>query len=75
MPQVSLTIDGDTVMDIDISTWSSEPPAVADLKLRATEDEWAIPVLQVMAASAARQRDAAISVRTTASGWEMGVAR
>lgn len=73
MPNVTLTIDGDTVMDIDIATWTAQPPAVADLQLRARKDPWAIPALQAIADAAITQRDTRITVQTATTGWAMDV--
>ena len=73
MPQVTLTIDGKTVMDIDISEWTSQPTAVGELQLRAADDPWAIPVLQAIAGAAIKQRATGIVVRTAEDGWGMDV--
>ncbi len=76
MPQVKLTVDTVTVMDIDISIWSPEPTAritelkLADLRLKTAEQPWAIPVWQAIAAAAAKQQSADITVTTAASATE-----
>lgn len=65
MTHVRITIDGDTVMDTDISQWNTEPPAITDLKLQAAADQpWAIPTIQALTAAAIRQHDTDIDVTT-----------
>lgn len=73
MPHVTLTIDDQVVMDIDISRWNTEPPAITDLKRNANDQPWAIPVMQAIAAAAIKQQATDITVTTRPAGWTMEV--
>lgn len=73
MPQVKLTINQRVVMDIDISRWNSEPPAITELKLKTAEQPWAIPTMQAIAAAAIKQQSTDITVTTTDTMWTLQV--
>jgi len=73
VPRVTLTVDDTEVMDIDTATWTSQPPAIADMQRNPTRDPWSIPVLQAIAGAAINQRDTNITVRTGENSWGMDV--
>lgn len=73
MTHIRLDIDGDTVMDVDLTTWSAQPPAIADLNLKAANDPWAIPLLQSIARAAGSQCSVHFTV-TTGDGWNWKIA-
>lgn len=73
MPQVKLVVDNETVMDVDLLSWTSEPPAITDLKTDTASKPWAIPTMQAIASAAINQQDTTITVRTRGGGWGMDV--
>lgn len=78
MTHVKLTIDGEVQMDGDLGSWSKEPPAVSDLKLKAgvpgSASQWSMAVLQVIAAAAVKRvKSTTIEVTTRAGGWTLDV--
>lgn len=73
MTHVTLTIDDTELMNGDLGQWSTEPPAISDLKLKVGKEPWAIPTLQAIASAAITAKDTHITVTTRADGWGMEV--
>lgn len=73
MTHVTLTINDTIVMDGDLGQWSTEPPAISELKLKAGREPWAIPTMQAIAAAAIHQQDTTITVANDSSGWSLQV--
>lgn len=73
MTLIHLTIDDEVVMNNDLGTWSTEPPALTDLKLKTGNQPWAIPAIQVIAHAAIHQQDTVITVHTHTGGWSITV--
>lgn len=72
-----MQVDGSVVMDGDMGQWTSEPPAIASLKLQAAKKDhpWARHILLIVAEAGMSDRSMSVDVRTRRDGWDCSVTR
>lgn len=63
-------VDGSVVMDGDMGQWTSEPPAIASLKLQAAKKDhpWARHILLIVAEAGMSDRATNVNVVTDGDG-------
>ncbi|CPX29539.1 Hypothetical major facilitator transporter [Mycobacteroides abscessus] len=81
MAHITITIDGDTLMDADPGSWRSTPPDIESLKLKTGGQPWGIALMGAVAEAATLSManltgtDTAIMVTTRDNGWTLEVQR
>ncbi len=79
MSHITITIDGETIMDADPGTWRSTPPDVEALKLKSSGQPWGIALMGAVAEAATLSManlpatDTTIAVTTRNNGWALDV--
>ncbi|OHT87130.1 MFS transporter [Mycobacteroides saopaulense] len=79
MSHITITIDGDTLMDADPGSWRSTPPDIEALKLKSGGQPWGIALMGAVAEAATLSManlpatDTTIVVTTRDNGWTLDV--
>lgn len=75
MTHMTVTIDGEKVIDGDLGEWNSNPPEILrdQLAANATPKPWMRCLLMVIADTAMSGVDTAVVIATSQSGWTLEV--
>lgn len=75
MSQLTITVDGDTVMDADPGDFTLNPPELVtdQLKANARPAVWMRAMAIVIADAAMSRCDTSINVTTRFNGWDLSV--
>jgi hypothetical protein len=75
MPHLTITVDGETLMDGDLGQWDNSPSplTVEQLTVDPTPKPWMLGMMGAFAHAAATQQDTAITVVTSSNGWSIKV--
>lgn len=81
MSHITITVDGDTLMDADPGSWNSTPPNIDSLKLKLGGQPWGIALIGAVAEAGTLSManlpgtDTTIVVTTRDNGWTLDVQR
>lgn len=78
MANLRITVNGDTIMDGDLGSWSSEPPELKTIidqvkRQGMNAEEWMLDVLNHTAKVGSGGRARTVDVRTSADGYDVAV--